>query len=182
MVVLARVSHQNKKENEMRKTITYNIKYNEKGNINEIPVTIKFVSNYVMREYSEIMAEIGNVRKDWDTLTLITAKRELLKNADGDNSEELEKIDSEIKKIEDNVRGYKDNDFFKKRFDLIQVILEDNGIENEMLLSSKFWDRKIEPQEIINFLNAAIAKDTDPGDNESNGQKKKPKEKQITNG
>ena len=39
------------------------------------------------------------------------------------------------------------------RFDLICDVLEDNGVKDDELYDYDFWNKKVEPSEIIRLLN-----------------------------
>jgi len=152
----------------MSKKVTLNIKYREKGQDKEAGVGIDFISNYVSNEYTEITNEITGVKKAWDRMNVILQDRgDLLfrlkeKQIEKDDFKDQDgKLLKESDVLEKTIKEYKDDVFFKRRVELIKQILEDNNCKIEMLYDFKFWDRKVEPAELMLFLTSAIYKDVD---------------------
>ena len=100
---------------------------------------IGFISNYMIREHAKIIEDSNRAAKLYADF----------KQAQNDNN---------IKRMEELAAALLDfdkNDYFKRRTDLIEEILTENGID----FDPKWWDRKTGPDDIMLFLNEAINKD-----------------------
>lgn len=136
----------------MRKVLDYDIPYIDKGKKKYYPVRIEYVMNYVYKENGKMFEvrkktqeyadRIGKIQEEGRTAT----------------AERLEELNDELLKITNYLEGQ--TNFFERQFNLINSVLIDNGIENEVVNTLEFWEKKVEPGEIIAFLNAIIEKDT----------------------
>lgn len=162
----------------MSKEITYKLKYREKGEEKETPIKINFVSNYCNREFSSIIEEITSISNAWKRINIIMEEKGALvyrrtakKITKDEFKTKIKAFDKEEKKLKEQIEEYSDNDFFKRRFNLIAQILEDNSVDDEMLTDFDFWDRKVDPSEIMAFLSGCVYKDLDT--DKQGGQSKK---------
>ncbi len=148
----------------MRKEITYKLPYRQDGDKFEKEIHIDFISQYVLNEYSKIVdlaqkAERANDRIS-DLNSLIAAEK--MKKEEG-YEERIEKFSNELKEQIDIILDFNDNGYFKKRFDILNRMLVDNGYKNdELLMDQKFWDECVDPLDLILFMTKAIYKDIDP--------------------
>jgi len=147
----------------MKKEIVYTLSYREEGEEKEIDIKIDFISNRAMKDFSSIFVLGDKANKAWnrvsDLESLIAAEKE-----DG-YEKENEKIKEYALEIDDCykvIMDFTENGYFIKRVELLQRILIDNGYkEDELLMSSDFWDDCVDPLDLLNFLTSAINKDND---------------------
>jgi len=139
----------------MRKTVKVDIPYFDKGKEKKYTAEIKFISNGVVRDFSEHLAVMSYVQELWGevqelTIELITARKEQRKD-----------IKQKIKEKKKEIERISGSAFFHKRHDITCMILDDNNVQEPVLRDFKFWDRKVEPTDWINFLYSAVYKDVD---------------------
>jgi hypothetical protein len=142
----------------MRKPIDYTVEYREEGVQDEIEVRIDFISNRVMKDFSDLMvlaneAETAHSRIS-DIATIISGE---------DLTEEKKaELREESNNCIDKIMEFNDNGYFTKRFEILKRILVDNGYkENERLMSLDFWEECVDPAELLKFMYLAIYKDVD---------------------
>ena len=161
----------------MSKELTYNLKYREKGEEKKKHIVIKWVSNYCTREFREMLQSIDEVRKAKDNLEILMSERGTClndgKNGAADWKDRMKKLDAEVEENTQKILSYNDNDFFERRFNLLKQIVEDNGIKDDDLLSFEFWDRNVEPSDMMEFLAAAVYKDISGDKKKAGGSAKK---------
>ena len=147
----------------MRKEIKHTICYRDAGEDKSIVLTIDFISNRVMKDYSKlttIAEQAKNANDRMSDLNTLITQVELKQEKDFEikRDEYIEELDDCIKVIME----FENNGYFEKRFDLLKRILIDNKQGgNELLLSPEFWDENVDPTELINFLSVAVYKDVD---------------------
>lgn len=144
----------------MRKVIDYVLEYREEGLDCSASLSIDFISNYVIREYNEIMAVVYEVKKDWHEFLLKIEVRKKLYSDDAEK-EKIELIEKEIVDLSEKLKKSGEGDFFKRRLELIKKILKDNGIEDEKFYSFEFWDQCVSPDVLLEFLDTVVWKDMD---------------------
>jgi hypothetical protein len=143
-----------------RKEVKCTVPYFDKGVLKEKEFGISFVSNYATREYHKILKDTLSVKQIWDEIGKINDEFSIILREKKDGwKDELSRIQETLKRKEDEIKKYNDESFFQRRFDLIKIILTDNGHKEEKYLSEEFWDRMVEPTDIINFLSAVANKD-----------------------
>jgi hypothetical protein len=146
----------------MSKEIIYKLKYRDGGERKFIDIKIDFVSNYVIREYNNLISSTTDVKIKWDKVMDITNEIEKLRTDKPEGYKvKVESLRKDVVSISDEIMKHQPEGLLDKRFDIIKVILDDNGIKDESLLSFEFWDRKVEPQDIMEFLTFAVYKDID---------------------
>ena len=140
--------------------LKYDLEYREKGEKKILSLSIDFVSNYCIREYAEISAAIATVKNSWQKISDLTTE---ITAAAIEQPEGYKQANAERKaQIEEYTKGildYSDDKFLRRRFELIKLLLSDNGITDENFLSFDFWDRQVDPATANAFLDAAIYKD-----------------------
>jgi len=123
-----------------------------------LTVGINFICNFVIRGYSKLMEKINSVQTLYQEIQAIQSEI-----AKGEST--IESSAKNLKIVEDNTKTIKDltkQDFFQRRFELITIILEDNNVSKEefgFMYEFDFWDRQVEPPEIINFITKCVYKD-----------------------
>ena len=144
----------------MKDTVDVVIKYYEKGEVKETPLTVKFVSNKVSRDFGELMKRVGKVKDDWDeNQELISNNAKLRIERPEDWKAKIEKNDERLKEIAKSILNVSKSDFFQERFEIMKRILEDNGIKDETLLSFDFWDENVDPTDMMDIMASIIYKD-----------------------
>lgn len=147
----------------MRKEITIDIPYVEKGKEKTKSVKINFVSNRAMSQYNEIMKRLNysmSLYKSKDIATKALAahiadksKTPFRKSLEAKPF--VRAVDEAKKKIKESGEDVLLADLYA----LIELILSDNGCEDKDLMSEKFWDSKTDSKAPWVFLNQAIMKD-----------------------
>ena len=135
----------------MREKLEYDIPYGEKGKRKFYHVTIEYVYNYVYEENAR-MSEIAQKVQTYSN-RLIEISNEI-KTASMDKLKELkEETDKKMAYI-DQQKG-----FFDSQYELINSILEDNGIVDQEVNDKEFWNRKVTAPDRIAFIEAVVKKD-----------------------
>lgn len=112
------------------------------------PVPISFVSNYIIKEYRKL----GELRTQvLEASSWIMSNQELIKSGDEEALREYKEKEAFI---------MSNDDFPSKQYELINQILVDNGIVDREINTYEFWDRKVDVTDAIEFLNAAVLKDS----------------------
>lgn len=147
----------------MRKEISFKLDYRKSGVDGSIDIKVDFISNRVVKEYTEVMqlateAERAN-NKMSDLYSLMSACK--VNKEDGWEDKIIE-FEVEFKVCTDIILSFNDNNYFEKRHAVLQRVLVDNGYgDNEMLMSSIFWDESVDPSYLIGFLEKVVFKDFD---------------------
>ena len=137
-----------------RKTISYELEWFKMGFRQVKDFQISFVSNKTVREYNKYISDVQAVHELSIKLSDLVQKSKALPND--------VKIKSDIASIEKEIREKASEDFFKRRFEIIYLILECNGYEKEEPFNDiKFWDNKVDPNTINDFITKCILKDVD---------------------
>lgn len=143
--------------------ITYNLEYRENGEVKTAPIKIDWVSNYCTREFQEIITMATDVKKAAERLGVIMKDKGMClldgKNKKDGWKEDMRKLDAEEKELTAKIEGYNDNDYFKKRFNLLVTILKDNKCPYDFMFDFDFWDRQVDPTLMMEFLAKAVYKD-----------------------
>jgi hypothetical protein len=142
----------------MKKTVDYNIEYNEEGAFGVVPVTISFISRAVLREYDAI-TEIQNETsvKYYELLKVQTD----LENSKDKQEADLAGLMKNVVRLVSELKSDKFVNLPTRRFNLIIKILKQNGYIEGKLLDQNYWDECIDPSTEIEFLKVAITKDLD---------------------
>jgi hypothetical protein len=163
----------------MSKKVKIELEYFEKGESKKIDIIISRIFNWALKEHGEIIEEATQVQIKYknlqDKLDELSYESGNFEGSGKDLFAFRDKMQAEIKELTDGLNKYKDSDFFKRRFDLIVGILDDNGIDDERLKSFDFWDRQVDPEQLMIFLNKACYKDI--AKNEVSGRAKTPSKK-----
>lgn len=159
----------------MSKSIEIEIEYTDKKGEDQVAVvTIRKIFNWVLREYDQMNMVISNVSKKMAEMNTIENQIDIVLHSMGTDEDWFKKREKLLKEksiLESSIREIAKTDFFKKRFELASGILKDNKVDNSMLYDFEFWDRQVEPNVIIDFINRAVLKDTLP-DLKGNAAKK----------
>lgn len=142
----------------MRKKITHILTFRDEGDEKTIEIDIDFVSNRVLKDYSEliVMAEKAEqAHNRISDISTIVAGEEL-------TAEKKESLQVESADCVKTIMKFNDNGYFQKRFEILKRLLVDNGHkENEKLMNFDFWENCVEPAEQLKFMMLAIYKDVD---------------------
>ena len=146
----------------MGKVLNYEVEYREKGEKKSLPLAIDFVSNWCIDEFSAVSACASVVKSRWNKISDLTTEIAGLQieRPDGYREQVREKKE-QIDALTKSILEYSNGSFFTRRFELVKTILEDNGVKDEKFLSADFWNKSVEPDVLIKFLDAAIYKDID---------------------
>lgn len=145
----------------MRKEIKHKIPFiDDSGKQDYIDINISFVPNIAVKMYNEIIGIIHSVQRAWDEMNYIIAEMASLEKEkpEGWKQKKLNKEIEFVKKSE-TIKNNGDQEFFKKRIDLVFLLLKKNGIIEERFFDIKFWDECVDPADILDFINTAIWKD-----------------------
>jgi len=149
----------------MRKEIDFNVEYIVKGKELSKKVKIKFSSQKVQRDYGDWLAKAAefqeinlNRKKALDEIGSIIINKDISMK---DKKEQITVLNTEKDNEEKRMRAIGSENFIKDRFDIVKRLLEDNGVEDEELLSYKFWDEKVDTNVQNEFLTRCIFKDHD---------------------
>lgn len=113
---------------------------------------IEFVSNWATVEYYKMNKLITNVTNKSDELS------SLMKNVNNGTVDKDRGL-AKIKIISREIEAIGTEDFFEKRYEIIQEILEGNNYK----FDKRFWERKCDPNDLNSFLNQCYLKDIDTG-------------------
>lgn len=144
------------------KEIIYKLPYREKGKQKEIEIKIDFVSNWVVREFNHIIQVVFETQKAWNSTILKSSEIKHLQEEKPEGYyERIEKLYGEIKELTDQIQEIGKTDILQRRFEVIQVILEDNNVKEQKLFSFDFWDKCVAPEYMLDFLDKIAWKDID---------------------
>jgi len=142
----------------MRKKVDYKLEYREEGESKEITISIDFVSNRVLKLFSELVvlgSKVDTARDRMSDIYSIKAGEKL-------SDEEKGKLDNELEDLKKQILEFNDNGYFEQREEILRRLLIDNGYKNnELLMSPEFWDECIEPGDLLIFMFQVIYKDVD---------------------
>ena len=142
----------------MRKKVDLNLEYREEGEVKNIKISIDFISNRVVKEFSNLIAEAAQVAKNHSRISdidSILAGEKLTKK-------EIKDLKQEIKDLNNSILDFNNNGYFDRRSVVLNRILIDNGYKNnEMLMSDDFWEENVDPNDLMNFMYDAVYKDID---------------------
>ena len=142
----------------MRKKVDLNLEYREEGEVKNIKISIDFISNRVVKEFSQLITEATTVSRAHSRIQdiqEIISKEKLTR-------QEMKDLKSEIKNLNNSILEFNNNDYFSRRKLLLDRILIDNGYKNnEMLMSDDFWEENVDPNDLMNFMYDAVYKDID---------------------
>jgi hypothetical protein len=144
----------------MSEVLKATIEYREKGEKKETIFNIDFVSNWCIREYSDIMALSASVKMKWDRISDLRTEMMAIsiEKPEGFREKSKEKK-AELETLNKDIISFSENDFLKRRYELIETLLRDNGITDEKFFSFDFWDRCVEPSQVIKFITDCVYKD-----------------------
>jgi len=137
------------------KKVEVTLNYNNKGTMEEKIIPITFVCNDVIERFQSITDQTKVIQETWDEVKEIQSRI----SEEGRTPDMIKEDAKLLKENENKILKFNTKNFFKERFELLQIVLEDNGCEDELLLEYDFWNRKVEPGEIINFLTKCVYKD-----------------------
>jgi len=121
---------------------------------------IRKVFNWAYTSYQEMSQVIIDTNELAEDLHKVDKQLDLVINGLKDGWFEARKeLLIERRILIKAVRDIGKGDFFKKRFKLVSGILKDNNIHDEFLHTFDFWDKQVEPSEMINVIARSINKD-----------------------
>ena len=144
----------------MSRKIEYNLKYRKDGEQLERLLSIDFISNRTIREYSEIMAITGSVQAIWNKISDLNTEIGSLK-CEKNNKGLIAIKQNEIKELNEQIIKQSKDGILEKRFELIKRIFKDNKIDEDYFYTYEFWYECVEPGEIIVMLYTLVNKDFD---------------------
>jgi len=142
------------------KKIDYILLYREEGEQKALPLEIDFVSNWCIREFNKIMKVAFDVQNKWDKISDITSEMAALKFDKPDGYlDKMIRLESDMSEMTAGILSHDSEMVIQKRFELIKQLLSDNGYKEPFLYDFDFWDRCVDPNNIIEFLTKCIWKD-----------------------
>lgn len=147
----------------MRKKVEYDLEYRVGGEKKTKKIVIDFVPNKRHEDFALLQSEIYEVQVKWNNIRLLQQEVELLiLEKPQDFMENIDKFKTEIETLSKDIKTISDGSLLKRRFELLQSILIDNGYsEDKDLMSWFFWDEHVDPSTINELLTLAIYKDID---------------------
>jgi hypothetical protein len=132
--------------------------YQSNGEEKTLPVTIRFISNYVIREYGDIIEGRRKIETSWAEISDLTTELSAMQ-ANGENVEKQKRISDKITQLSEGMKNFDSKQYIEKRSQLAMRILRDNGVKEEMFFNPEFWDEQVDPGDLVEFLELAVYKD-----------------------
>lgn len=139
----------------MRKKIDYKLEYRENGEQKVKMLTVDFVSNWIIKKFSDLILLGGEAEQAYIRISDIhteLAGEEL-------TDEKIDLLKQEIEQCNNKILEFNENGYFEKRYEILKRLLIDNGYNDEKLLSFEFWDQCVDPVNIMEFMYEAVYKD-----------------------
>lgn len=139
------------------------IKYFNKGKEIIKKVDINIISAWVLMKRDELIKDIFAFTELKErSLNVLKESGDIAKEKSAGWEELIAEKKNELIQITEEMKSYADNGFFEKRFAIIKEILEVNGVEDEELLNMDTWERRMNPEDLYTFFNAAFSKGEEP--------------------
>ena len=143
----------------MREVVEYDLNFRKKGKDGIKKLRVDFISKFVVDTWQLVISDMQKVQTLSDermslyqaNIDNITKQLENYKEVNKENKKRIKEIEEEIIAIGEKL--------LDRRFNIIQIILEDNNVDDEDLKSVEFWSRCVEPDVEIDFINAVVYKD-----------------------
>lgn len=144
----------------MTKKIEYLLEYREDGERKVYQLEIDFVSNYCIREFNHIMQVVYDVQNKWDKIGDLRTEIAALRTDRPDGYvEKSALLENEINSLANQITANDTEGILKKRFELVKQILSDNGYKEPFFYQYDFWDKCVDPAQIIEFISLCAWKD-----------------------
>ncbi len=142
------------------KAIDYALEYRENGERRIYHLSIDFVSNYIIREFNKIMQVAYDVQNKWDRISDITTEISSLKMEKPEGYlDKLIRLDSDMSAMTAGILSHDTEGVVNKRFEILQQLLNDNGYKEPFLHDFDFWDKQVDPSQMIELLSLCAWKD-----------------------
>ena len=149
----------------MRNELEYTIEYFEKGKdyskrilISRINMEISHAYEALIKEHNAYAEVQADIQDEIAKIAAISVER-------GTGLVEKFKLASpsrdKIKELKKRAASFGSVETIEKRFKLIKMIFEVNGIEDEKLNDINFWKKNVDTQEPWNFIFACMTKDNE---------------------
>ncbi len=156
------------------------IPYFENGVDKEKKFTVSRISRKVIKEYTEIILHLTEMRdqavklankardrkRQIDNIVSnasdLIGKKITVKESREAGSKAKEKIvvlDKEIKVIEAEIKELEERDIAAECMTVVSRILKDNGIEDPQMIDVDFWEECTEEADLWQFLSSVVYKD-----------------------
>lgn len=144
----------------MERKIKYiKVPYFENRQEKSLEVEVKFIPNYVHTELGKITVDIYHIKdifsKRLDAMSEISA----MKTNGKPDKNRVRELEKKMKEFEQEIFKFSKTDFFKRRFELIKLVLENNGVAEERFLTLDFWDKCVDANDLVQFLDDVAYKD-----------------------
>ncbi len=146
----------------MGKEVTLVLPFRKDGKQKSIDVKINFTSRGLIRDYESMkkdqieFAEKVSKLKDYNYLI-----DDYKLHKPEDYKLKLKDLYDKVKVLSEEIMSFDVNSFGDRQIKLIKNILIDNLVDNEMLLNDEFWNRNVDINDMLDFLESAIHKDID---------------------
>jgi hypothetical protein len=140
-----------------RETVDITLVYNNEGKLFEKIIPIFFTCNAIISRHNEFDTIVEKAKEAQLFIKVQQAKIATIKDVN-----EIKKINDEIEQKAKDIEGIDFQGFFKQRFELIKIILKQNGITEEdepELYNYDFWDMCVNPADLNDFLAQCVYKD-----------------------
>jgi hypothetical protein len=142
------------------KELEYTLKYvSEDGKPGIKLIRIHFIPQRRREEYFKIQEDIDKAAIAYSAykakLAEISSSKILKVGEDA-----IEKLGEDLQKIAAEIESIGSDSFFKRRADLINKILVQNGVkQGDILLNPNFWEECVDVDVMLDFLKSAVNKD-----------------------
>jgi hypothetical protein len=144
----------------MERKIKYiKIPYFEKGEEKQIDLEVKFIPNYVHTELGKITSDIYHIKDIFSKRLEAMSEISAMKNNGKPDKFKVKQLETKMKEFEQEIFKFGKTDFFKRRFELIKLVLENNGVTEERFLTLDFWDKCVDANDLVQFLDDVAYKD-----------------------
>lgn len=135
--------------------------YREKGEKKSRQVLIEFVSNYMRRQITEYFQLAYQVKYNWDRINDIISEVSGLRTAKPEGYKDaIDKLNVEKTELTEEILKHNNSGLVDRNVNLLIELLKDNGVKDEKLFDPAFWDKCVEPGQVIEILAKALNKDT----------------------
>jgi hypothetical protein len=157
-----------------REILKYELEYVlEDGTEGFIPIEVSVITNEmrnlmwdIIKEQHLVQEYVNRIESIKHEVAIVLQKPAQIDKSAPDKNKQLDDVAKEldgftdqIRKINKTIETYNDGAFFKKRFNVIKMIMKRNRITDERLLDFEFWEKNTDERAIVELLNLFYFKD-----------------------
>lgn len=146
------------------RVLKLDLPYIDQGERKIFPLEIGFVSQWVIREINKILGETWGVQNRFNRMSDIESEISALNvERPGDFRQKIKDLEEELTEVVLGIENSGGEEILHKRFEVLKVLLTDNGYKDEtMFFDFDFWDRQVDPADIVRLLTESAWKDLNP--------------------